>query len=281
MRFIYLAILFALMPELAVADRLRDEVVAVVDGQAILRSELDVLQASLARQGEHISDMRLLLERRIEDLLVAARAESLGIRIGEKQLDETIENIAAQNKLTKTQLYETIVSQGLSTSEYREMLREQMLRMQIIQREIEPLVSIDQADLVAYMKTHRDRYATPPEVELRLLNKPMLRPADVTEALMSVRPTNANWRDLTPAIQEWVSEQAAVGAIRYFGPTDGMPPTWVQLTKIRPPELRPLAEVEDEVYERVRREKIERAFQHWLSDLKAKTWVERFTPESP
>lgn len=253
-----------------------DQVVAVVDGHPILRSELEGLRTSLSRQGEEISDLGLLLERRIEDLLLSSRAESLGIRIGEKEIDETVESIASQNEMTRVQLYEAIANQGLALLEYRRLLRDQMLRMQIIQKEIEPLVNIDQADLVAYMKANRDSYSSQPEVQLRILANAAVQASAITESIALVRPTTIEWGNLAPELQEWIANSPTPQSIRYFPSRGGNAGLWVQYILLQPAELRPLAEVENEVYERVRREKIERAFQHWFSELKARTWIDRF-----
>ena len=89
-----------------------DSIVAVVDEDVILRSELDIAMANLRTQFANRPDQlpppdifeRQVLERLILTRLQVARADSMGIRVDDAELDAAMGDIARQNNLTIDQL---------------------------------------------------------------------------------------------------------------------------------------------------------------------------------
>lgn len=265
-----------------------DAVVAVVEGTPVLASELVALRTSLLRQGESVTAPAELLERKIEDLLIAKRSESLNLAVGEKEVDDAIQRIADENRLTKEELFRALSEQGLTPGEYRELLGQQILRMRIIQHEVEPMVRVDRADLVAHMKANPDRFAEPPRIQLRLLspqngaewlqvcgNGCRSVPAKLAADLDAQEPMLVDWYALDEQIRFWLSSAPAESEVRAFSRGDAV--VVVQFVTTIPGRLKPLDEVYDVVYDEVRRRKLERAFQQWLADLKADAWIERFS----
>ncbi len=290
-------LLFAASPVDAQVTRpgeLVDRIVAVVQGEPVLASDLDALSATLARQGEEIADPSELLERKIEDILIATQAQKLGIRTTDRELDERMSLIAEQNGISRDELVDAVANEyGISIAEYRELLREQMLRQQIIQAEIESLVNLDRADLLAFMKSNPAEFGTPPSVRMRVRN---VSSADLRESGVVCEPSKCDgelsgeaaaelfqgqpaievsWADLEQVIQEWVGTMAKPEDIRIFPAGVG---NWlvIEFQENIPGRLRPLAEVEEQVRARVHRQKLEIAFRQWLTDLKSAAWIERY-----
>ncbi|RMF14806.1 MAG: hypothetical protein D6761_08875 [Candidatus Dadabacteria bacterium] len=236
-----------------------DEIVAVVEGTPILRSDLRALRATLAQQGESDLSDDALVERRINDLLMTAWADRNHVTIDDKQIDATVQNVAEQNGMSVEELYEAVRAQGLSRVAYREMLRTQLLRMQIVQREIEPGISIDDADLIAWMREHPDRYGLEPVVAVRV---------GPSQQLVEVP-----WSTLDPAVQQWIAGNPQPGAVTEIA-RDGVP-TQITFVRLRQADLPPLEQVREQVYAEVRRDRIERAFAQWLGQMRANAWIER------
>lgn len=166
----WLAIGLALAMPSASRAELLDAVVAVVEGRPILLSELRELREGLAADGEAVTRPADLVERRIEDILVERRAETLGLTVTERDIDDAVARIASQNGMTPDDLYSAVAAQGLSQDDYRRVLRDQLRRMRIAQREIEPRVRVDRADMLAWMRRHADRFGAAPQARLRILS---------------------------------------------------------------------------------------------------------------
>lgn len=292
---IWVACLLAVLPAGAISAELVDGVVAVVEGRPVLISDLRNLQADLRRQGEPAESWADLRERRIEDLLVNRRADELGLAVTDKDVQDAIERIAGQNGMPVDELLRTVAAQGLEELEYRRVLRQQLLRVRISQREIEPRVRVDRADLVAWMRRHADRYGATPRARLwmgmfsdaaltRLL--PDCAPPaacldrslgpDTLSAEPDLSPVEIPWNELDGDLQRWLSQDPEPGA--FWVKAAPEPGAWILLrfVGLEAGDMQPLAEVEAEVFEAVRREKLDQAFLRWLDELKGAAWVERF-----
>ncbi len=114
-----------------------DRVLAVVDGQPV--SWLQV-QARLLPFDKRISPakklelIRAALMRRIDALVVAKAAASLGLRVESEEIDRALPLVAASNHLTMAELTEAIRQQGYTMEWYRAEIRDQILEAKLVQR---------------------------------------------------------------------------------------------------------------------------------------------------
>lgn len=290
----WLAIGLALAMPSASRAELLDAVVAVVEGRPILLSELRELREGLAADGEAVTRPADLVERRIEDILVERRAETLGLTVTERDIDDAVARIASQNGMTPDDLYSAVAAQGLSQDDYRRVLRDQLRRMRIAQREIEPRVRVDRADMLAWMRRHADRFGAAPQARLRILSlgrseaealagcEPLPgcasaeRLATAADRLDDVSPLLVNWGDLEGELQTWIADNPTPGELRLL--TGAAPGQWllVRFDALVPGELVALDGVRDEVEAEVRREKMDAAFRGWLTELKRDALIERY-----
>ena len=119
-----------------------DSIVALVDEDIILRSELDQAIAGIVQQisarGEAMPPMHLLesqvLERLIITELQVQRAMQTGIRISDADVDQYLVNIAQNNNITVQQMRQTIEADGMDFSEFRRNIGEQMMTERLQQR---------------------------------------------------------------------------------------------------------------------------------------------------
>jgi len=121
-----------------------DSIVALVDEDVILRSELDTaIQGIVDRIRHQGGDLppRHLLEKQVLERLVVrrlqlARAFQTGIRISDADIDQALLKLAQQNKLTLTQMRSVIESDGENFSEFRKNIGEEMMTERLRQRVI-------------------------------------------------------------------------------------------------------------------------------------------------
>lgn len=126
---------------------LLDAVLARVNGQPItlssLRPRLRQLERQLAgapslkRAVEVGPARRALLERAIDERLIAARARQLSVDVGEAEIDAAIAGLARQNGIPVDELLALAVGAGLGERDYRDEVRRQLLEQRVALRDIE------------------------------------------------------------------------------------------------------------------------------------------------
>jgi peptidyl-prolyl cis-trans isomerase SurA len=134
-----------------------DHIVAVVEEDVILRSELDIaLRNVLAQYAGREAQLppRDVLERQVLERLVlvrlqVARAESTGIRVEDADVDQAVAAIAAQNGITPDQLAARLASDGLSVAGFRQSLREELLIQRLRQRFAQTQVRVTDSEVEA------------------------------------------------------------------------------------------------------------------------------------
>ena len=119
-----------------------DSIVALVDEDIILRSELDQATAGIIQQirarGEAMPPMHLLesqvLERLIMNELQIQRALQTGIRVSDADVDQYLVSIAQSNGITVQQMRQTVEADGMDFAEFRRNIGEQLMTERLQQR---------------------------------------------------------------------------------------------------------------------------------------------------
>jgi peptidyl-prolyl cis-trans isomerase SurA len=119
-----------------------DSIVALVEEDVILRSELDVAVAGIVDRvratGEAMPPMHLLerqvLERLIIRELQVQRALQSGIRVSDADIDQALTALAQQNNMTVQQLRQVIEGDGEDFAEFRRNIGEEIMAERLRQR---------------------------------------------------------------------------------------------------------------------------------------------------
>jgi len=144
----------------ALAGQPLDRIVAVVDEDVVLQSELDrQVQAVTTQYASNPQQLpphdvleRQLLDRLILQKLQVARADSTGVKVSDAQIDQALTQIASQNKMDVTQLRGAIESQGLSYTGFRDNVREQLIVQALRQRIAQSRVQVSDAEIDSLLK---------------------------------------------------------------------------------------------------------------------------------
>jgi len=126
------------------AAQLLDSIIVEVNNQVITESELqkritDIRQQILKRKPTAPSRKQLrkkVLDRMVLDLLQIERAAQFGMRMSKADLNQRIEDIARQNKISVSQLRKELLKDGVNFQDFRD----QVERNTIIQRAQKRLV---------------------------------------------------------------------------------------------------------------------------------------------
>ena len=151
----------------AVAQRLPsssvDSIVAVIDEDVILRSELDAaisnITAQFAAHPEQLPPQDIL-EKQVLDRLVImrlqiVRAKDSGIRVSDAELQQAADTIARNNNMSASQLRERLATEHLSYDEFQSNLRDDMTVQRLRQRYVQSSVQVSEAEIDQLLATRQ------------------------------------------------------------------------------------------------------------------------------
>jgi peptidyl-prolyl cis-trans isomerase SurA len=158
--------------ETLVSPRLVDRIVAIVDEEAILLSdlerEIETYQFEMESMGQTVTEAdgvvrEKMLDRLIEVKLLVAQAKLDGMVIGEEELDR--ETAQATQRLidrfgTRSALERELARSGMSYSDLearnRELVRNRLYTMRMVQRHVRPRVEVRDDEVEKFYEEHKD-----------------------------------------------------------------------------------------------------------------------------
>ncbi|QDQ27083.1 molecular chaperone SurA [Chitinimonas arctica] len=151
-----------------------DRIVAVVNKSVVSENELNAriksVSANLARQKVEAPPPDVLrhqvLDRLISERVLSDYASDTGLRIDERQLDQTIERIAEQNKMSVPQFRQALEREGTSYAGFRDQIRQDMLIQRLREREVDGRVFVTDAEIDQYLAANKDQARTEQEYKL-------------------------------------------------------------------------------------------------------------------
>lgn len=132
-----------------------DRIVAVVDEDVVLQSELDNQVSTVTAQyASNPSQLpprdvleRQLLSRLIMEKLQVARAASSGVKVSDADVDQAMAQIASQNRMDVGQLRGAIEGQGIDFNRFREDVAEQVIVQRMRQSIAQSRVQVSDAEI--------------------------------------------------------------------------------------------------------------------------------------
>ncbi|MBJ6981272.1 peptidylprolyl isomerase [Luteimonas sp. MC1572] len=149
------------LPSMAQDIQPLDGIAAVVNEDVILESELALATANILSQyGDRPEQLppaevlrRQVLERLILVRLQTARAQESGVRVSDEEIDAAIGGIAKQNNLTPDQLRQQLAGDGLSFSDFRRSLGEELMIQRMRQRFAQSRITVSEGEVDAALAT--------------------------------------------------------------------------------------------------------------------------------
>jgi len=154
--------------------KLLDQVVAIVQDDVILQSELearvDTITSRLEAQGTGLPPRQVLQERVLEQLITESiqmqLADRAGMRISDNELNETMANIAERNGMTLAQFEAQLASEGVTYNQAREQIRKEMLTSRVQQRQVGNRVRVTDREVENYLEAQQARGSNVAEYRL-------------------------------------------------------------------------------------------------------------------
>lgn len=294
------ALLFAAAPS-AVAETV-DKVVAIINDSIITLSELnaatavaiDKLGVRGAEDKRKVEEIRgTILESLIEQRLVKQAADRAGIEVSEREIDNAVEDIRRQNRLTHEELLVALAQSGLTQKEYREQLREQIRQVKFINKEFRSKISVQPDDIEDYYRRNIKAFSSPASYRMNMIFIPSGNAKVMAERVALVEKGLSSGQDFrqlashysegpSPGLggdlgylksgemEAWI--EAAVGALAPGQATAAISRPegvyFIQLTDLKPAEPRPLSEVRALIQDRLFKKMMDERFAFWLTEIK-------------
>ena len=144
-------------------EEMLDKVAAIVNSGVVLESEVQDLLRNIKKQSKKNnqalpSDSALrtqVMDKLINDSLIVQIGERMGVQVSDAQLDQTITNMATENKLSLSQFRQAIISDGDDYEKYRENVRTEIISGEVRRNSVRRRIYIspqEVANLLSLMK---------------------------------------------------------------------------------------------------------------------------------
>ena len=170
-----------------------DRIVAVVNDDVItlneLRGHIDVAVDQLKKQGTPLPQRDALEKQMLERLVMTKvqlqRARDIGLRVDDSQLEQALQRIAANNKMSLSQFRDALQKDGIQFIKFREEIREEMIVARLREREVEDKIVISEGEIDNYLETEKAKGSSADEYEVAhiLLRSPESASPEQIQAL--------------------------------------------------------------------------------------------------
>jgi peptidyl-prolyl cis-trans isomerase SurA len=184
-------ILFSEMPQAQNKNRSIDEVVAVVDTSLVTKLELENRIAQIEKQFKAANralppadDLKAqVLERLISERIQQNMAREAGIKVSDRDLDRILGNIAAQSKLSVSELKTKIEKEGSNFNKYKEEIRKEVQAARLREREVDARVQVSENEIDSYIaEKNRGKILQAGNDEIYLAQLVVALPANASES---------------------------------------------------------------------------------------------------
>ena len=276
-----------------------NEVVATVDGNPITSHELDsfIRQSTGGVDPSQLSDAdrKKALDLLVTDALIRSESARLGLHASDAEVDAYINQIKQQNQLDEDSLNLALKQQGLTLEGYRAQIKKEILKNQLVSRQIRQRVNIPPEEVQRYYEEHQDEFAQPAAIKVRHIFIAVSAGAseqDEERALEKVKEAQKrledgeDFEDVAKDLSEGpeASEGGLLGLMRKgqmqsdledaaFSLKTGevsepvRSPAGIHILKVDERETEsmvPIEDVQEQIKERLYAEAIESRFQQWI-----------------
>lgn len=151
-----------------------DKVVAIVDSDVVLASELDgrlgAIEARFVDQPEQLPPADILrqqvLERLITENIQLQMADRSGIYVGEQEINQAFAQLASGQGITPNQLLQELSTQGESITGVMRDLRRELTLQQVQQSQVNRRIFISESEVDNFLKSAEGQFWQQPSLNL-------------------------------------------------------------------------------------------------------------------
>lgn len=284
---------------------IEDGILAVVDDELITVKELkEYIQSAyinLTAKGfdekaiqEALLDMEINgLNRLIEDKLILSRANSIGLEVREKIIDDRIVEIKSKYP-SDEEFLNALVKSGSTITDIRNKIREQMKIQYVIDHEVKSKIYVNPSEVTRYYQDHIADYQKKERVVLDSIFIAFKNDKPAAEAKAKEAIAKINEGVAFEEVAKQYSDTAPLGIVEkgQFMPIIENTVFALEKEEVTPPvevdvgiyifklkdkldaQTASIEEVKESIYNLIFREKFKVKFNKWIADLKKKAYVE-------
>jgi peptidyl-prolyl cis-trans isomerase SurA len=287
-----------------------NRIVALVNNEIITLHELEKafnqLNPTLLEKGSRQEIQKQLLFQLIDQKLIDLQIKRLGIQIPAEEVDKAISRIMEEQGLTGTgELARALEKEGLSEADFRNKVKDQILRYRLVSREIGSKIIIAEERIKEYFEKNKGQFqkqegihlaliflkadgGTPPEERMNQKKKM----EEIRERLLKGEP----FAELARKYSQDPSASAG-GDLGVLSPNDLDPSLRQALTSLKTGDISQvlqtpggwnilkvvevigakevaLNEVRDRVFEKLFQEEVDLRFTEWLQKVKDRSYIQ-------
>jgi len=283
-------------------SRTVEGIVAVIEGEPVTLSELNqfIARGSAVPNPNlpGLSDRKHWLEFLIEERLIEKEAEKIGVTVSETEVDKAITELLQSNSLSPADLAKTLRERGLTEADYRREIRGELIRSQVLGREVQPRIFLSEDKVRTYYLENISRFSTRPEQRIAQIVISRSQP-QAEEKLKKVERLLREGKDFAELAREYSDDPSRQngGDLGYFELSELRPefrealaqlPLKKPSAPVRTPasfyillitEQKtgtpvPFAEVKNQVTEELYNREVDRGFRNWLEGIKSRAKIE-------
>lgn len=138
-----------------------DHIVAIVNEDVITRQELDdaikITTGRLQFQGMLVPDQQTLQNQVVEGIVTKRiqlqHAKEVGLAVTESEIDETVQRIADENKLSLPEFHAVLEKDGINFNKFRAEISDEMIIARLKEREIKHQVNVTEGEVDNFLRT--------------------------------------------------------------------------------------------------------------------------------
>jgi peptidyl-prolyl cis-trans isomerase SurA len=161
----------------AAQGEILERVIVKVNGDIVTQSEFEARQIAAVQQAripaeqieKYLRDNNAhILQEAIDDLLLVQRAADIGLKMRPEYIKEVLEGIKKENKIeSDEELQNQLKREGMTLEELKRNIERNMLKRQVLQRDLESKIAVSENDIKAWYDAHMEDYTKAPTVHLQ------------------------------------------------------------------------------------------------------------------
>jgi peptidyl-prolyl cis-trans isomerase SurA len=248
---------------------------------------------------------REMLDRLIDEVLLQQQAGELKLAVSGEDVDRTIEQIKKDNGLSDAQLADELRKAGRSMTSYRQELKKQILHLRVLNIAVGSKVTVSDNDVQSYYERHMKSGANM-QVRASHIFVAIPENADAgtvmekekaAKKLLVRAQAGEDFATLAKEFSEDPATRAEGGDLGYFGrdmlpkPIEEMVFSMrigevrgpvradrgfhvIKLVDKRAKDVKPLADVKEELRAQLKQKEMERQTKNYLAELRKRTLVD-------
>ena len=217
-----------------------DRVVAIVDNDVIMQSQLDArvreVQQTIAKRGAEVPPADVLddqvLERLIIENIQLQIGDRSGVRITDEELNQAIGTIAQRNGMSLEQFRAALARDGLSYADARDQVRREMIISRVRQRRVAERIQVTDQEVQNFLASDLGKLQL--SEEFRLAN--ILIPVPEAASPETIQAAERQAREIYQQLQQGADfAQLAIARSASETALEGGEMGWRKAAQLPPP----------------------------------------------